>query len=134
MKIVLRALAIFEAYYVLFTAFMAFWLFQHKALHIVVTRTPRLVMTLVECGLVLCIGPLAAVQLWRLKPSGRIATMILFGSAVCYHLVDLLFFLGLQAGRIVLSIFVYSALFILMCTQWVRRLCSADLLVTKEAF
>jgi hypothetical protein len=37
-------------------------------------------------------GPFAAVQLWRLRPSGRVVTIVLFANAALYYTVGAWFF------------------------------------------
>ena len=47
-------------------------------------------LTIVGWAIALVAGPLAAVQLWRFRQSGRRAGIILFGYGLAYYLVGLL--------------------------------------------
>ena len=47
-------------------------------------------LTIVGWAIALVAGPVAAVQLWRFRQSGRRAGILLFGYGLAYHLVGLL--------------------------------------------
>jgi hypothetical protein len=47
-------------------------------------------LTIVGWVIALVVGPVATVQLWRLRQSGRRAGIILFGYGLAYYLVGLL--------------------------------------------
>lgn len=46
--------------------------------------------TLLGWGLTLVCGPIAAVQLWRLRRSGRIPGIVMFGYGLTYYIAGLL--------------------------------------------
>jgi hypothetical protein len=48
------------------------------------------VLTLVGWAITLVIGPVAAIQLWRFRQSGRRAAIALFGYGLAYYVVGLL--------------------------------------------
>src|SRR5437762_2925070 len=48
-------------------------------------------ITVIGWVAVLIIGPFAAIQMWRLKPSGRITAMILLFYTAMYYLIAALF-------------------------------------------
>jgi hypothetical protein len=48
------------------------------------------VLTLVGWAITLVIGPVAAIQLWRFRQSGRRAAIVLFGYGLAYYVVGLL--------------------------------------------
>lgn len=47
-------------------------------------------LTIVGWVIALVVGPVATVQLWRFRPSGRRAGIILFGYGLAYYLLGLL--------------------------------------------
>jgi hypothetical protein len=47
-------------------------------------------VTVVGWVIALIAGPVAAVQLWRFRESGRLAGIVLFGSGVAYYLIGVL--------------------------------------------
>jgi hypothetical protein len=129
MKIILRILALFIAAAVFTTAlFVLHLLVQHASDLASVARRPPFIISFAGWALILLLGPFAAVQLWRLRPSGRIATMALLASAVCYYLTGLIFLRSpnAQPGPIILYITCNLAVFILLCFPAARRLCAGQ--------
>ncbi|MCA1561025.1 MAG: hypothetical protein LC804_12420 [Acidobacteria bacterium] len=48
---------------------------------------PLGIMTLVGWALTLSVAPIAAIQLWRYKESGRLAGLVVFGFGVVYYVL-----------------------------------------------
>jgi hypothetical protein len=128
MKILLRIVALLVAVAVLATALFVFHLLQHDTFELVgIARRPLAIMSFTGWALILGLGPFAAVQLWRLKRSGRIATMALLASATCYYLISLLFLRSPHSrpGVLILYIACNAAVFLVLCLPAARRVCSA---------
>ncbi len=66
------------------------------------------VLTVIGWAVTLVVGPIAAVQLWRFRESGRRAGLVLFGSGVAYYIVG---WFGLRSPQA-------SALSCAVATTW----------------
>ena len=128
MKVLLRMLALLVAFAVVATALFVRRILMHHGPQIGLARHPLAIITFLRWAMILLIGPFAAIQLWRLKSSGRTATMILLATAMCYYLMGFLFFRAPSArpGMIVLSILCNATVFVFLCIRSVRKLCSVD--------
>jgi hypothetical protein len=75
---------------------------------------------------VLTLGPIAAVQLWRLRRVGLFITAALSGLACGYYLLGLLFFRssGANTSSIVRAILINATVLALLLLPPVRRTCS----------
>lgn len=91
MRILLRAIALLCALSVLSTAVFVAQLDSRRIAALYATGTFG-VVTLLGWLITFIAGPIAAVQLFRLKQSGRIAGSILFGTMLMYYLAGLLAF------------------------------------------
>lgn len=61
-------------------------------------------LTLTSWVLTILVGPFAAVQLWRLRPSGRRATVLLAAFGTLYYLSGLVLFRGPGTNTTVVAI------------------------------
>lgn len=75
--------------------------------------------------LTLSVGPFAAVQLWRLRESGRRSSLLLSSFALAYYAAGLLFFRGsgAETARIAVPIVGNLLLSVLLVSSPVRRVC-----------
>jgi hypothetical protein len=90
MRLLVRMLAVFAAV----SAFATVWFIATFAdaggLLPLLTSGLLGALTIVGWVVTLVAGPVAAVQLWRFRQSGRLAGIILFGYGLGYYLVGLL--------------------------------------------
>lgn len=126
MKVLLRIIAILEAIAVLMTIVVLLQFAVGGWLSELVASGAVGIATLVGWILIICLGPFAVIQLWRLKRSGLLSSAVLFGVAFSYYFVGLLFFRGPDARwvPIVLSLSVNGALLGLLLSPQARRICS----------
>jgi len=88
MRITLRLIAILSAVSVLATVWFIVW-FGTRGLSALMNSGLLGAITFVGWAVTLVAGPIAAVQLFRLRTSGRIAAIILFSTALAYYAVGL---------------------------------------------
>ena len=83
-------------------------------------------LTLVGWAVTLLVGPVAAVQLWRLRPSGRLAALILFGSGLLYYTAGLLWLRapGALTGQIAAAMVAHAVPVVILASPAARRACS----------
>jgi hypothetical protein len=83
------------------------------------------VVTLIGWLITFIAGPIAAVQLFRLKPSGRIAAIVLFGSMLAYYLTGLVAFRqpGTATGPILVLAALLVALLTMVASPAAKRAC-----------
>jgi hypothetical protein len=84
------------------------------------------ILTIAGWFLILSAGPLAVVQLWRLRRIGLFITAGLTGLALCYYLLGLLFLRspGANVTSIVRAIIINAVMLTLLLLPRVRRACS----------
>ena len=83
------------------------------------------VLTFVGWGLGILIGPFAAIQLWRLKNSGRLAGVILFGFVSLYGILDAAYYAQLPVPLLVkICISIIGCVILLL--PGARRVCTED--------
>lgn len=72
-------------------------------------------------------GPIAAVQLWRLKESGRRAAIVVFGYGLAYYVVGLLVFRDPDAPLvpIVLAVISFAIPLAIVLSGRAKQACSA---------
>jgi hypothetical protein len=90
------------------------------------TRTGTLgVITMLGWVLALAVGPFAVVQLWRLKESGRRASLLLASFALIYYAAGLVFLRGpgAETAQIAIPIIGNLLLSLLLASSPVRRVC-----------
>jgi hypothetical protein len=71
-------------------------------------------------------GPVAAVQLFRVRPSGRFAAAVLFGSMLVYYVVGIFVFRQPQApaGPIITLCVFLGALIVIVLSPSAKRACT----------
>jgi hypothetical protein len=84
-------------------------------------------MTCIGWVIALVAGPVAAVQLWRFRPTGRRAGIVLFGYGFAYYLVGLLALRSPEApiGQIVGATTVFALPLVILLLTRTRMLCGA---------
>jgi hypothetical protein len=77
---------------------------------------------------ILVAGPVASVQLWRLRRNGLFTTTALCALALVYYLVGFLFLRAQDApvGPIVVAILLNGAVVALLVSPAARRVCAAE--------
>ena len=90
MRLLIRIVAVLAAVSVLGTLWFVAAFAAAGGLRALLTSGLLGGLTIVGWVLALVVGPVAAVQLWRLRDSGRRAGIILFGYGLAYYVVGLL--------------------------------------------
>jgi hypothetical protein len=90
MRLLIRLVAVLAAVSVLGTVWFVAAFAAAGGLRALVSAGFLGGLTIVGWAIALVVGPVAAVQLWRFRQSGRRAGIILFGSGLAYYLVGLL--------------------------------------------
>jgi hypothetical protein len=82
-------------------------------------------ITMLGWVLTLVVGPFAAAQLWRLRESGRRASLFLASFALIYYAAGLLFFrgTGAETAQIAVPIVGNLLLSVLLVSSPARRVC-----------
>jgi hypothetical protein len=89
MRLLIRLVAILAALSVLGTVWFIAAFAGAGGLRALVSGGLLGVLTLVGWAIALVAGPVAAVQLWRFRQSGRHAGIILYGYGLAYYLIGL---------------------------------------------
>lgn len=90
MRLLIRIVAVLAAVSVLGTAWFVAAFAAAGGLPALLTSGLLGGLTIVGWVIALVVGPVAAVQLWRFRQSGRRAGIILFGYGLAYYVVGLL--------------------------------------------
>jgi hypothetical protein len=90
MRLLIRIAAVLAAVSVLGTVWIVAALAAGGDLRALLTSGLLGGLTIVGWVITLVVGPVAAVQLWRFRQSGRRAGIILFGYGLAYYVVGLL--------------------------------------------
>lgn len=124
MRILLRVIALCCALSVVWTVLFLVQLGRGGVSTLLATG-PFGAITVVGWIVTFIAGPIATVQLLRLKRSGRIAAAILFGSMLAYYLVGLVAFreAGVAAGPILVLCALLIALLVTVLSPGARREC-----------
>lgn len=98
MRLLIRIVAVLAAVSVLGTLWFVAAFAAAGGLRALLTSGLLGGLTIVGWVLALVVGPVAAVQLWRLRDSGRRAGIILFGYGLGYYVAGLLAFRAPEAS------------------------------------
>lgn len=90
MRVIVRVLAVLAALSVVTTLWFVASFVRAGGLRALLMSGLLGVLTLVGWIITLVIGPVAAVQLWKLRESGRRAGLLLFGYGLMYYVLGLL--------------------------------------------
>ena len=97
MRLLIRLVAILAAWSVLGTLWFVVAFTQHGGT-LSLSSNPLGLLTLVGWLITFSAGPVAAVQLWRLRASGRIAGLVLFGYGLAFYAVGLVWLRAPEAS------------------------------------
>lgn len=103
-RFVLRVISVLTALAVVMTAALALQFVTNDRIGALLSIGVFGLLTLTSWGLTILVGPFAAVQLWRLRPSGRRATVLLAAFGALYYLSGLLLFRGPGTNTTVVAI------------------------------
>jgi hypothetical protein len=123
----IRIVAVFAAVSVLGTLWFVAAFAAAGGLRALLTSGVLGGLTIVGWVLALVVGPVAAVQLWRLRDSGRRAGIILFGYGLAYYVVGLLALRapGASAWEIVGAAAVFALPLVVLLSPRTRSVLSA---------
>lgn len=130
MRILLRIIAIGIGIAVIWTLWTVwrFWHFDHFASPM--TTKLFAILTLVGWGIDLIVGAFAAIQLWRLRESGRRSSLLLVGYGVFYYIASGLSVRqsGIASHLPWSTIASNAALALLLLSPLARRVCQPETL------
>src|SRR4029453_8215376 len=124
MQYALRAVAILAAVSVVGTAVFVAMFARGGGLSELLTARALGVMTLLGWGISLTAGPVAAIDLWRLRERGRRAGILFFGTSVAYYAVAL--FVKTPDAPVVpilsaMAVFAAPLVLLLLTAAWFRQ-------------
>jgi hypothetical protein len=127
MRTVLRLIAVLAGLSVVVTILFLF-LFGLTGIDALLATGAFGVLTIVGWLVTLIAGPMAAIQLFRLRQTGRIAAAVLFGSMLIYYFLGLLAFRQPEApvAPIVTLCVVSMALAIVLLSPAAKRACTSQ--------
>jgi hypothetical protein len=127
MRILLRLIAALAVLSVIATAVFVFR-FGAVGLRALLATGMFGLITIIGWIITFTVGPVAAIQLYRLRPSGRIAAAVLFGTMLVYYIVGLFTFREPEAPAtpiVALCVFL-SALVALVLSPAAKRVCTVE--------
>ena len=126
MRLVLKTIAAIAASSVAFTAALIVLIVNRGGFpHLLNARFFGFV-TLLGWVIGLTLGPLAAVQLWRLRQRGRLAALILFGYGLFYYVAGY-FWLSTaeaQSGQIIAAAIAHAIPVLILASPQAKAACS----------
>jgi hypothetical protein len=126
-KVLLRAVAVLLGLIVVNQAYVIVRSAATGRLLIALGHSPGLAMlTIAGWLLILTAGPVAVVQLWRLRRVGLFLTAVLTGIACVYYLLGLLFFRspGANVNLLLRAVLINGITLVFLMLPPVRRACS----------
>lgn len=126
MHLLLRVVAAIAAVSVVFTVTLIAMFVASRGISSMLQTGPLGIMTLIGWALTLTLGPIAAVQLWRHRESGRLAGLVIFAFGVVYYLAGF-FWLGTpaaQSGQIIGAAIGHAVPLVILSLPQARRACS----------
>ena len=123
MRILLRLIAILAAVSVLFTVWFVIAFARIGGLQALSAKTALAAFTFIGWVITLGAGPFVAIQLWRLRDSGRRAGLVMFGFGLAYYLVGLLGAPQAQAGPAWTAALIYAVPFAVLLSKPARETC-----------
>jgi len=127
MRAILRSIAVMSAVGVIATAaFLA--RFGLGGLHRLISTGAFGIITLLGWVVTFVAGPISAIQLFRLRNSGRVAAAVLWGSMILYYLLGIFAFRepGVRSGPIFLLCVLFAIPFGIVLTPAAKRACIAN--------
>jgi hypothetical protein len=127
MRLLIRIVAILAAVSVLGTLWFVAAFAAGGGLRALLTSGLLGGLTIVGWAIALVAGPVAAVQLWRFRDSGRRAGIVLFGYGLAYYLVGLLALRAPEASaaQILLAAATFALPLVVLLSPRTRPLLSA---------
>jgi len=125
MRFVLRVISALTALAVVMTTALALQFVTNDRIGALLSIGVFGLLTLTDWMLTILVGPFAAVQLWRLRPSGRRATVLLAAFGTLYYLSGLLLFRGPGTNTtvVVIMLAVHAAVLAFLLSSRVRSQC-----------
>jgi hypothetical protein len=126
MKVTLRIIAVLVAVSVAFTVRLILGFAPAGGMRSLATGGLLGALTLVGWLVALTTGPVAAIQLWRYRESGRRAGVIFFGYGLAYYVIGLFALRDASApiGPIIGTTSSYAILFVILAGPGARRGCA----------
>jgi apolipoprotein N-acyltransferase len=125
MPLVLRMIAATAAASLVLTIWLILQLVVPRGIQPLLDSGPLGALTLGGWAVTLLAGPVAAVQLWRLKESGRLAALAVFGFGLVYYIAGYFWLRSASAsGRQILAAIVAHAIpVVILALPAARRHC-----------
>jgi hypothetical protein len=125
MEIVLKIIAATAAISVVFTIWLLLLLVSTRGIQSMLGAGALGVITLAGWAATLVLGPFTAVQLWRLKESGRMAGLVLFAIGALYYVAGLLWLRSAEeaSGQIAAAVIAYALPAVILALPAARRAC-----------
>ena len=125
MPILLKAVAATAAASVIFTIWLVLALLSAGADLRVLAAGALGVLTIIGWVVTVTLGPVAAVQLWRLKESGRLAAIAVFGFGLVYYVAGYFWLRTASASgrQILAAIVAYAIPVVILALPAARRHC-----------
>jgi hypothetical protein len=126
-RLLVRLVAVLAAASVVLTLFFIPGFASAGGLRALVTSGALGVLTIVGWVITLVMGPIAAVQLWRFRETGRRAGIIMFGYGLAYYLIGALGLRSSEAsiGQIVIAATIFALPVIVLLSPRTRSLFAA---------
>jgi hypothetical protein len=126
-RLLVRLVAVLAAASVVLTLFFIPGFASAGGLRALVTSGALGVLTIVGWVITLVMGPIAAVQLWRFRETGRRAGIIMFGYGLAYYLIGALGLRSSEAsiGQIVIAATIFALPLIVLLSPRTRLLFAA---------
>jgi hypothetical protein len=125
-SLLLRAISATAAISIVLTIWLVLRLVGPRGFAPLAGAGPLGILTLVGWAITLAAGPIAVVQLWRLKESGRIAGLIMFGFGLVYYAVGFVWLRApeAQTSQIVTAVLAHAVLVVILALPAARRACN----------
>ena len=126
MPLALRVIAATAAASLVLTIWLILQLVIPRGIRPLLESGPLGALTLVGWAVTLLVGPVATVQLWRLRRSGRLAALVLFGFGLLYYTAGLLWLRTPEAltGQIAVAMAAHAVPVAILASPAARRACS----------
>ena len=125
MKLLLRVISVLTVIAILWTLLFVIRFYLAGGIPVLMTDMRVALPTMFGWLMTLLLGPFAAVQLWRLRNSGRVATLLLVTYSILYYSYGLLLSrqLGSQITSLLSMIFVNLLILIILVLPATKKKC-----------